>query len=122
MTRLFSLTAAGFVTAKLGAEQVVQQRQHPLGLRVAQAVIDRLGLLASAHQPLLAKPGEMLRQSGLAKVDALGKLADRQLAARRQMAQDEQPDLVGHGLEHGGRFVRLPAELHEKIQIRLLVH
>jgi hypothetical protein len=45
----------------------MEKREQLLGLRIADAVENRLGLLAGGDELFLAQPGKMLRQSGLAE-------------------------------------------------------
>ncbi|VFU16755.1 protein of unknown function (plasmid) [Methylocella tundrae] len=82
------------------AEQVVEQGDHLLRFLARQRIIDRLGLAAGPDEVILAQPGKMLRQGGLAEADRLMQHADR-LFALVQLAKDHQPMTIGEGLEKG---------------------
>lgn len=68
---------------------------HGFGPGIAQPVVERLRFPAERHDSLFAKLGKVLRQRRLAKLQALHQGADRQLALGKEMAQQEQPLLIG---------------------------
>lgn len=69
--------------------------------------MEGLAISSEGHQLLLAEPCEMLGQRRLAKRHSLAERADRKLALGDEMAQDEEPLLVGERLHEGGRVGRL---------------
>ena len=88
----------------------MEKNQQPLGFRIAQTVIDCLGVLARTHQPLFAKLGEMLRKSRLTERNPLTKLADREFALLCKIAENQQPKFVGDSLQQASRVPRLSFE------------
>lgn len=82
---------------------------------VADPVVERLALAAGGDEAVGAQQRQMLRQRRLAEADAFGERADRHLAGLRQLAEDQQPLLVGEeaqGRAHLG---------HLALQVRDLV-
>lgn len=101
----------GAFTPELRAEEVMEKGEQLLGPGVADVVEDRLALLPGANEPFLAKLGEVLRQCGWAKPHPVGELACRQLAALRQIAEGQQPKLVGEQFEEARRLADMTNEL-----------
>ena len=84
-----------------------EQRLHP---RIGDAVPERLGVAAEGNDALLAHAREMLRQRRLRQADVVGERADRRLARFHQLAEDEQPAVVGEGAQQVGDLAGLGFE------------
>ena len=89
---------------------------------IADAVENRLRLLAGGDEPFLAQLGEVLRHGRLAEADAVLQLPDRQLALRREVTEHQQPAFVGHRFKQTHSFFGLGAKLSQKLRIHATLH
>ena len=84
------------------AVHAVEQSDHAANRIARQRIMNRLGLAPGRDQFRFAQPGELLRERRLADADQAFEFADRFLAPG-EVAQDQQPVLVGDRLEKSGR-------------------
>ena len=84
--------------------RVFEEAHRP---RVGDPVVERLRFAAERDQAVVAQPRKMLRQRRLAEADGVGERGDGHLAAGGEMAQDQQPVLVGEQLQKLGGLVGL---------------
>lgn len=97
---------------RLGAENIAQEVEHLAGPFICNMVKQGLGLPPEIDQAFLAKPCEMLGQSGLAKADPIDQLPHGQLACRNKVAEDEQPLFVRQGFHQRRRACCSGRHLH----------
>ena len=77
------------------AIETVQGREQALDPRIGDPVPERLGVAAEGHDAFLAHAREVLRQRRLRQADVFGQCADRRLPVLHELAEDEQPPVVG---------------------------
>ncbi len=75
------------------AKQLGKRGDHAQRCRIADAVMDRLGVAPGCQQTGFAHPGQMLRQRGLRQPHPRLQLAHRKFAIGK-LAQDHQPVFV----------------------------
>jgi len=83
----------------------VKERQQLLGPGIAHPEENRLGLLPGGDETFLTQLREVLGQGRLAKANADLELTNRNLPTLRQVAQNQQANLVGHGFQKPHRLI-----------------
>ena len=100
MSRLrfrFCLTLSGLLEAC--AKDLREHAKHPHNAPIGEAIIQGLGFAAEEDESVATQPGQMLRESRLAKPKGLYQGADRHLTARREEAKNDKPLLVRDELQ-----------------------
>ena len=76
----------------------MQKADHALDLHARQRIADLLSVASCPHQPVRAKPGEVLGQRRLTDVERRAEFVDRTFASVK-IAQNHQPAAVGERLQ-----------------------
>ncbi len=97
----------------LRAERVMQCGDGLHDTRVSERVIDRPRFAPRGDEPILPKPGEMLREGGLTQSHRVLQVGDASFAFV-ELAQDHQPMSIGEGFEEEFDLRCLRDELIER--------
>ena len=98
----------------MGAVKVVKQSKQPCSPVVGNVVEQLLGFAAEGDDAVLAEAREMLRQGRLAQAHPLAERGHAEFTRGREVAQDEEPLLIGQCTKQCRGLVRLRGELFER--------